>query len=127
MINKEDVYPESIIPIYLNDKLEGFAILIEMQGEELSLMRVGNKEEDGIVYLKQRWLVEWAPLTDEMGLSIEQKWTQRSLQGKRCHRYIEFQVSNSWEEYVSERGALKDKNYYERGDSRRLDDSNCVF
>lgn len=121
-LNEEDVKDGEIIPIYLSDKLEGYAFLVESAGEPLSF----SEENSEGIYHRQRWLIEWCPIeTIETPLSRELLWTQRCLAGKRTHRKIIFKVADSWEEYVEIFGNPRES----KGDDRKyvLKDNSELF
>ncbi len=127
-LNEEDISKGAIVPIYTNDKIEGYAKLLKTAGEPLSFMEVENDEEDGIIYVKQRWLIKWvSPDQIKKDISRELLWTQMLLEGNRTHRRIVYLAAASWEQYAYRYGGLKDKNYYDRGDTRPLPDNNILF
>lgn len=100
-LNEEDVVDGNVVPIYLGERLEGYAFLVEVAGDPLSF----SEEDSEEIYHLQRWLIEWCPIGSiETSLSRELLWTQRCLVGKRTHRKITFKVADSWEEYVERFG-----------------------
>lgn len=129
ILEEDDVYKGSIVPIYMNNELEGYAVLIKADGRKQSFMEQGGDEEDSsLVYVRQRWLIEWAAVDDiKETMDKGTFWNQRMLSGKRTHRNISWVGALSWEEYSYIHGGLKEKKYYERGTDRPLDDSNLLF
>lgn len=95
-LKEEEIEPGSVVKIYMNGKLEGYGKLIESAGGGLSFLQDGFK----VVFMKQRWLIEWADM-DEItdNLPPDQAWTQKTLAGKKAHRYIEYKTSIIWDEY----------------------------
>lgn len=126
-LKKEDVVEGNIVPIYYKEQLEGFANLVNPEGDKTSFMVASNKDEDGPIYVKQRWLIKWATLDDIPNyLSTPQQWTQRSLSGKLTHRYISHLECTSWEQYSYRYGGLRDIKYNSRGSDIGMDDSNMI-
>jgi hypothetical protein len=114
-----------VVPVYLNNKLEAYAKLIISDGEKLTSI---NPEDPDFVYVGQRWLIEWAYPDDiPPNTPRELLWTQRALVGNRTHRIINYKANLTWDEYSSLYGYLQDKNYYERKNDRKLDDSSLLF
>lgn len=108
-----------VLPIYVDEKFEGFGILIEQSSPPVSYMT----DEDGGVYLRVRWLIEWAPI-DNLSLTREQLWNQRNLQGRRTHRNFVYKVADDADDYIAKHGSKRIK--YTKND-RSIDDTNILF
>lgn len=102
---------------------EGYAKLIQSDGDTESYM----EDTEGPVFVKQRWLIEWADISELGDISTEEYWNQRYLTGKRTHRYVHWYGAVSWEQYAYQHGPLKSAKYYNRGSERPSDDSNLIF
>jgi hypothetical protein len=128
-LKEDEVFEGSIVPMYLNDKFEGYGQLVEIAGDRISFMDLKNDEDDGIVCVRQRWLIEWVNPNrlEDYKISYRKRWNQRYLKGGRTHRYIKYIAAESWEQYSYKFGGIKRKNYHDRGDSKPLNDSNILF
>lgn len=126
-LEEEDLHTGALIKVYLNDKFEGYAVLLSQEGEVMTYM---HKDIDDIVFAKCRWLIEWVSpesIHDET-LTLSQQMSQRFLAGKRTHRYIHYVASrSSWESYAKMNGGLKEDISKLKGTAFYIDDSNDIF
>jgi len=113
-LEEHDIHSGALIPIYLNGKLDGYAILIEAQDEPMTY--INDEDEDlgievsNMVRAKQRWLIQWATPDECEGLEGLDRFAQLSLGGKRTHRFIHYVAGRiSWEAYANIYGPLKEK------------------
>lgn len=77
---------------------EGWATLIEPVENIVTFM-----ESDVKVYGRQKWLVQWSDISElkKVKLSPQDRITQKTLSGKRCHRSIEFLIGK-WSSLIKE-------------------------
>jgi hypothetical protein len=60
-------------------------------------------------------------------LTYEQKWTQKTIAGRRTHRHITYKAYNNLKEYISKNGRPWEDNPNDRGENYILDDDNSIF
>lgn len=99
-LKEEEIKEGAISKVYINGKFEAYAKLIKEAGEKISFIN----ETCNVVYVRQRWLVEWACLDDiPEDTPTDMKWTQRELCGKKAHRKIEYKTNLIWDDYWENR------------------------
>lgn len=96
-LKDDEVFEGAIIRIERNEKLEGYARLIEPTGAYLPFYEDNNK-----LMIRQRWLVHWLhidELDSKIELSSAERMTQHGIAGNKAHRNIEFYAGKSWDGY----------------------------
>lgn len=108
-----------VIPIYTkNDKIEGYALLIEEDGESFTYSEKHN------IYKSQRWLIEWVDLADypDIKTKHDMRMTQASMQGRRCHRVLDTYLAKESQHYLH-RGDVREPNLKDTKESNGRIDS----
>lgn len=112
-LKESEVKRDSVIRIYLNNKLEGYAKLIESDGSSISFLPDTLKKEsdeenkknkiEEKIHMRERWLIEWVKFKDIPDtMTTEEAWNQSFLSGKRTHRKIEYKTTQPWPTFWNE-------------------------
>lgn len=115
-LKEKDVFPGAIVRIEINEKFDGYALLLQPAGEVLT--KINN--DDSTVTVCQRWLVEFVEAGDKDKWPVVSEWFTQTSQAKvKTHRHVCYDSERSWESYDRKYGPLRERVY----DNSKPDDN----
>lgn len=104
LTDKADIEPGAILKVYVNERFEGWARLLDKAKQ-----RYDTFIDNNIVYVRERWRIQFIePELVPKDMNANELWNQRSLQGVITHRYFVYFGERTWELYIAKYGLPTD-------------------
>jgi hypothetical protein len=112
LTEKEEIQAGAIIKVYVNDRFEGWARLIEKVKAKYDTFIDNN-----VVYVRERWRIQFVEPHQVPGeMTREELWNQISLKGIITFRHIIYFGERTWELFVAKYGIPSELRLNERAD-----------